>query len=257
MQDIQLRHRIAHWRTGQIYYALAAADFIDVLAFLVHIHRPLAACPADTGHVPHFRIGEIVLIGMGLIYNKGVHAQFLKVDHIIFLVCVKQAVIAELEVLAEYLHLFQGPVLVALCLLFTDGFGHGINLRLHGCKLPFSGQANQFKTGMCHNDSVIVPGGNPPGKTTAVLPLKIPFFRHQNIGIGVQLHVGICPLSHQVVGDGEQRLMYFSQPLQFIGQGDGCVGLASPYLMGHQQVALPIKSMGDYIPLVGPQMDIL
>ena len=60
-----------------------------------------------------------------------------------------------------------------------------------------------------------------------------------------------------MIGDGEQRLMHLTQPFQFIGKGNSGVGLSSAHLMGHQQIAVPIKPMGDYIPLVASKPDIL
>ena len=87
-------------------------------------------------------------------------------------------VIAELQVPAEYLHLLEGPVLIAFRFLLTDRVSHGVKFCLYSRKLAFSGQPDQFKAGVRHNDGIIITGSNPPGKAAAVLPFKVLFLRH-------------------------------------------------------------------------------
>ena len=44
----------------------AIADFVDILAFLVHIHSSLASLAADPCHIAHFRVGKVVLVRSNL-----------------------------------------------------------------------------------------------------------------------------------------------------------------------------------------------
>ena len=71
----------------------------------MHVHGTLAALAADARHVAHFCVGKIIFVGMGLVHDQGIHAQFLKIDHIVLLLRLKQLVIPKLQVLSENLHL--------------------------------------------------------------------------------------------------------------------------------------------------------
>ena len=110
---------------------------------------------------------------------------------------------------------------------------------------------------MPHDDGVMLTGSNPADKSAAVLSLKILFLRHQNIGVGVHLHVVGCPFSHKVIRHGIQGLVYCSQPFHFIAKADSGVGFASTNFMCHQQITVTVKTMGDYIALVLSELDTL
>ena len=42
-----------------------------------------------------------------------------------------------------------------------------------------------------------------------------------------------------------------------MGQHNGGIGLSRPYLVGHEQVPVPVQAVGYHVQLVGPQPDIL
>ena len=67
-------------------------DFIDILAFHVHIHGTLAALSSHARHSLHLGIAVIILICMGLIHKQVIHAQFLKGNRSVFLPCIIEPV---------------------------------------------------------------------------------------------------------------------------------------------------------------------
>lgn len=114
---------------------------------------------------------------MCFVYKQSVYAEFLEIDNIIFLFSLEKPVIPELEVGFENLHLLKCPVLACTEFLFSDSIGDGLNLSVHSGKLPFSGESDQLKAAMSHDDGVIFACGNPTDKAAAVLLFKILFLR--------------------------------------------------------------------------------
>ena len=80
-------------------------DLIDILTLHMHIHGSLAVLSTNTCHTLHLCVAEIVLVGMGFIYEKIIHAQFLENDGIVFLFSVIQIIKSGLKIVTEYLHL--------------------------------------------------------------------------------------------------------------------------------------------------------
>ena len=78
LHGVQLRHGVGYRRTRSENHAPASGEFVHVPALGKHIAGLLGIRSGKASHILHFRIEEQVLVGMCLIHEQSVNAQFLK-----------------------------------------------------------------------------------------------------------------------------------------------------------------------------------
>ncbi|MPN37548.1 hypothetical protein SDC9_185068 [bioreactor metagenome] len=130
LHGVELRHGVAHRRSGREYYAAPACDFVHIAAFEEEVGGFLRLGLRDTGDISHLGKDGEVLKPVRLIHEEPIHAELFKRDHIVLARGAVELVELEFDRLSRALHLLDREALRSRFLCLGDTTEHLVELLL-------------------------------------------------------------------------------------------------------------------------------
>ena len=142
---------------------------------------------------------------MAFIYEKPVHAKFLKGHNIVLFRLVVELVELLLNGLFRAFQLLDREIISSVSFQVSNAVGDFFKLLFKDGSLPFNAHRDFLKLRMPDDDSIVIPGSNSTAEPFAVFGFKVLFRSHQNICGRIELQELRRPLFGEVVRDYEQR----------------------------------------------------
>ena len=141
---------------------------------------------------------------MAFIYEKPVHAEFLKGHNIVLLGLVAQLVELLLDGFLCALQLLDREIISSVSFQVCNAVSDFFKLLFKDSSLSLDAHRDFLKLRMPDDDSVVVPGSNPTAEPFTVFGFKVFLCCYENIRGRVELQELRRPLLGQVIRDNKQ-----------------------------------------------------
>ena len=253
LNGVKLHHRIGDRRSGCKYRTTTARNLVKVAALHKKIAGFLRFSLCDTADIPHFGIEEKVLVVMAFIYEKPVHAEFLKGYNIVLFRLVVELVEFLLNGFFRAFQLLDREIISSVSFQVCNTVGDFFKLLFKDSSLPFNAHRDFLKLRMPDDDSVVIPGSNSTAEPFTVFGFKVFLRSHQNISGRIELQELRRPLFSEVIRDYEQRFTAQSEPFRLHSSRRHFKGFACADGVCKERIAA-VKDMRHRISLVFPKL---